>query len=181
LETKLFPWDGSVCVPFLLNWAKHPEWAGQVSDLPIDSPDIMPTLLGLLGLPIPDSVEGRDWSPILRGEAEATGDEDALLIMAAEFTELRFNGMRAYRGLRNRQYTYVRNLEGPWLLYDNQADPYQKQNLIANPEHAAIRKRLDAKLQARLDDMGDAFEDGLTLCERAGYSHYKELHLDCRK
>lgn len=33
--------------------------------------DVAPTILGLAGLPVPESFHGFDWSPVLRGEGEA--------------------------------------------------------------------------------------------------------------
>ena len=46
------------------------------------------------------------------------------------FTEARKYGFAEYRGLRTTQHTYVRSIHGPWLLYDNAADPFQMRNLI---------------------------------------------------
>ena len=123
---------------------------------------------------MPSTVEGRDWSPLLRGDEALTGDEAALLNMPVEFTELIRNDMRAYRGLRSARHTYVRNLDGPWLLYDNLADPYQKRNLIGSAGHAELRDELDRRLQRRLDELGDEFLDGRIYLERAGLTHYKE-------
>ncbi|MBC2602942.1 sulfatase-like hydrolase/transferase [Puniceicoccus vermicola] len=176
LKTKLFPWDESVRVPFLLRWPDQPQTKGSELSVPIDAPDIMPTLLGLCDLPIPESVEGRDWSPFIRGEEQPTGDEAAFLTITAEFTEILHNGMKAYRGLRSSRNTYVRNSDGPWLLYDNQIDPYQMNNLIGSPEHAALQAKMEKRLQARLDEMGDEFLTGWTYLERAGLTHYKEVN-----
>jgi arylsulfatase A-like enzyme len=181
LDTKLFPWDESIRVPFLLRW---PALLGRTSrelSLPIDTPDHLPTLLGLCGLDIPRSFEGRDWSPVIRGEEDETGNEAALLIMAAEFTEILQNGMRAYRGLRTPRYTYVRTREAPWLLYDNETDPYQKHNLIADPAAAPIREELEQRLQSRLSSLGDEFEEGWTLLERAGLTHYREVTMKAER
>lgn len=180
LETKLFPFEESVRVPFLLRWPRAFGRQASTFTPPIDAPDLMPTLLGLAGLAVPASCQGTDWSPILRGERVATGDEAALLIMAAEFTELRFNGMRAYRGLRTATHTYVRNLDGPWLLYDLQADPYQMRNLVGRPEAAAVQADLESRLQQKLDGLGDRFLPGEVYCQQAGYSHYRELSLPMR-
>lgn len=177
LDTKLFPWDESIRVPFLLRWPGRLGTDGRSLGVPIDTPDHLPTLLGLAGLEIPDSVEGTDWSAIITGTDQPTGEEAALLIMAAEFTELRRNGMRAYRGLRSDRYTYVRTLEGPWLLYDNRADPYQMNNLIGSREHDFVRRTLERHLAARLSSMGDAFEDGRAYLERAGLEHYREVNM----
>lgn len=177
LDTKLFPWDESIRVPFLLRWpARFGREARSVS-VPIDTPDHLPTLAGLAGIEAPSHVEGRDWSPVMRGDENATGNEAALLVMAAEFTELCRNGMSAYRGLRTARYTYVRTRSGPWLLYDNEADPYQKSNLVGRSEHAGLQSRLDAHLTERLAAMGDSFEEGRTLLERAGLDHYAEVNM----
>ncbi|MHC4985116.1 MAG: sulfatase family protein [Planctomycetota bacterium] len=178
LHTKLFPWDESIRVPFLLRWPALQK-DGCELPVPLDAPDIMPTLLGLCDLVIPETVEGRDFSPLIRGDQTPTGDEAALLVMPAAFHELRLNGMKPYRGLRTMRYTYVRNTDGPWLLYDNQADPYQMSNLISRDSHAAIQTDLERQLQQRLDALGDEFLDGQTYLERDGLDHYYEANDNC--
>jgi arylsulfatase A-like enzyme len=65
---------------------------------------------------------------------------------------------KAFRGVRTARYTYVRDVEGPWLLYDNESDPYQMKNLVNLPEHAALQQSLEAQLQARLRAVGDPFK-----------------------
>ena len=178
LNTKLFPWDESIRVPFLLRWPGLHEDARELP-LPLDAPDVMPTLLGLCDLSIPATVEGRDFSAFIRGNEELAGDEAALLCMPAAFHELRLNGMKAYRGLRTARYTYVRATDGPWLLYDNQADPYQMCNLIGREEHAQLQVDLERQLQERLDALGDEFLDGEAYLERDGLSHYYEANDTC--
>ena len=97
----------------------------------------MPTLLGLAGVAIPPSVEGLDFSGHLRGGA-APGDGATVLTCVAPFGEFeRSKGGREYRAVRTAHRTYVRDLNGPWLLFDNDTDPYQQSNLIGLPAHAA--------------------------------------------
>jgi len=181
LNTKLFPWDESVCVPFLMRWPQLSDMPPTENPLPIDAPDIMPTLLGLCNFETPESVQGRDWAPIIRGEEVLTGEEATFLNMTAEFTELCFTGMKAYRGLRTNRYTYVRNTDGPWLLYDNLEDPYQMNNLI-NQNHAEdIQNKLELQLQERLTELGDEFLDSRVYIERAGHTHFKEVFMECRE
>ena len=79
------------------------------------------------------------------------------------------HGGREYRGLRTQRYTYTRSLQGPWLLYDNLADPYQLQNLVDRPEQAETVRELDAWLQRRLDAMGDEFLPGSAYLEQWGW------------
>lgn len=179
LETKGFPWDESIRVPFLLRWPQLHGDTGRDLAIPLDAPDIMPTLLGLCRLPIPPTVEGRDWSAYLRNERQPDGSESALLAMPAEFSELRKNGMKAYRGLRTLRYTYVRNSDGPWLLYDNENDPYQMTNLVGRPQHADTQRDLESRLQKRLAESGDEFLEGRMYLERDGLTHYKETQIPC--
>ena len=56
-------------------------------------------------------------------------DAAALISLPVPITEARRYGFAEYRGLRTERYTYVRSIHGPWLLYDNQADPYQMHNV----------------------------------------------------
>lgn len=174
LGTKLFPFDESILVPFLLRYPRLQKGRAWTLDVPIDAPDIMPTLLGLAGLPVPESVEGTDWSPFIRGEKLSTGEEGGLLIIPIEFTEIIRNSMKAYRGLRTARYTYVRDTNGPWLLFDNREDPYQMKNLIGRPEAAVLQAKLEKQLQAKLDELGDEFLDGQAYIDRYGVAHYME-------
>jgi hypothetical protein len=101
--------------------------------------------------------------------------------MPAEFTELRRNGMKAYRGLYNARYTYVRNHDGPWLLYDNEKDPYQMSNLAGISEYSDIQAQLELCLQRRLKKLGDTFLESRAYLERDGLSHYGEVNAPCKR
>lgn len=107
------------------------------------------------------------------------GDETALLTMPSEFSELRNNAMKAYRGQRTIRYTYVRNLDGAWLLYDNGNDPYQMNNLAGNPQYTDIQMELERRLQQRLNKLGDKFLEGRVYLKQDGLNHYKEVNEPC--
>ncbi len=96
---KQKPWDESVRVPFLLRYPAVLGRTGRTIDMPINTPDIMPTLLGLSGLAIPDTVEGRDFSAVVRGTQPP--DNDAALIMCpVPFHQWNYQqGGREYRGV----------------------------------------------------------------------------------
>jgi len=166
---KQQPWDESLRVPFLVHWPKGFGTEARELDTLINTPDIMPTFLGLCGVDIPDTVEGADYSkPLLRGE---TPDAEAALIMCpAPFGQWsRDRGGREYRGVRTKRYTYTRALDGPWLLYDNEADPYQLKNLVDDPAHTATRERLDLLLQAMLEEREDEFLPAKEYIAKWGY------------
>jgi arylsulfatase A-like enzyme len=167
---KQQPWEESIRVPFLLRYPSLLGTEGREVDMPIDAPDIMPTLLGLCGLDIPGTVEGLDYSGYLQG-GDDPSDGAALLMCPQPFGQWSVpgHGGTEYRGLRTQRYTYTRTLQGPWLLYDNQEDPYQLENLVDKPEYTELVGELDAWLQRRLDAMGDEFLPGLEYIRRWGY------------
>ena len=157
---KQKPFDESARVPFLIRWPAALGKSARELAAPINSEDLMPTLLGLAGVPIPKSVEGLDYSAHLRG-GPAPGDGGTILTCVAPFADFeRRNGGKEYRGIRNARYTFVRDLEGPWLLFDNDTDPHQMHNLVNTPEHAALQSELDAQLQRKLKANSDEFLPG---------------------
>ncbi len=163
---KQWPWEESVHVPFLLRWPAGLGKAPRSSRTPIDAPDIMPTMLGLCGIAIPETVQGIDFSPAIRGEDEVATD-GALLTCYVPFRERDTNERcREYRGIRTDRYTYVRDLNGPWLLYDNDSDPYQLRNLVNDPGSESLRMELEGRLQRKLKFAEDTFESAASIVEK---------------
>jgi len=177
LSQKIHPWDESIRVPFLLRYPALLGASGRVVATPIDAPDLMPTLLGLCGLPTPRTVQGADFSGLIRGERRPDPDAAALLSVPAAFSFHRAAGLPEYRGLRTARYTYVRSPSGPWLLYDNEKDPFQMRNLCTDPAHAALRADLDRALGERLRAANDEFLPGSTYLHRARLEHYREVQV----
>jgi arylsulfatase A-like enzyme len=168
LGNKQAPYDESVRVPFLIHNPRLFADARTIST-PIGTPDIMPTLLGLCGIEIPKTVEGLDFSAHLRG-GPAPSDGAALIACYTPFGQwLRARGGREYRGIRTERYTCVRGLDGPWLLFDNEADPYQLKNLVGEASAAELQKDLDARLQAKLKQVHDDFQPGDVYVKKWGY------------
>lgn len=151
---KQQPWDEAAHVPLLLRYPAAHGCRGRAIQTPLTTPDILPTLLGLTGVAIPATIEGEDLSPLIRGSRELL-DRDALYMGVAPFAGSGFN--KEYRAIRTSRYTYVRGLQGPWLLFDDEKDPFQLRNLAAAPEYAAMCRQLDDRLQAALRKISDPF------------------------
>jgi len=157
---KQKPWEESVRIPFLLRYPAVHGKTGRVVDMPINTPDIMPTLLGLSGVDIPASVEGKDYSGVIEG-TQAPDNDAALIMCPVPFHQWGYRrGGREYRGVRTRRYTYVRDINGPWLLYDNQMDPYQLRNLCGHSEYGKIQQELEKRLTRKLKETNDTFLPG---------------------
>ncbi|MCF7940308.1 MAG: DUF4976 domain-containing protein, partial [Spirochaetia bacterium] len=123
----------------------------------------------LCGVEIPDTVEGKDYSGLLRDEEKI--DRDAVLLAGySPFADWCFaRGGREYRGVRTPRYTYVRDLSGPWLLFDNKHDPFQKRNLIDDPVSKPLMMNLDQRLTRELEERGDTFLPSTELLKQWGY------------
>ncbi len=179
---KQKPWDESIRVPFLLHCPRRFGRAPRRCEQVFASVDVFPTLLGLCGLAVPDTAQGVDFTPYLCGEDPDFRAPDALLSCMQPFGEFMrgdsqpfygtalYGGGREYRGLRTKRYTYVQDLNGPWLLYDNAADPYQLHNLAGSPDSADLLATLETRLQQRLRETGDEFLPGAAYVERWGYT-----------
>ncbi len=167
---KQQPYEEAVRVPLLIRWPHGLGEDGKEFDAPINSEDVMPTLLGLAGGPIPAGVEGLDYSGYLKGGRNPS-DGATLLSCAAPFGEWsRKAGGREYRGVRTARYTYMRDLHGPWLLFDNATDPYQQHNIVGLAESRNLQEQLDQRLRTKLRETGDAFRPAADYIQKWGYT-----------
>ncbi|TDB67898.1 sulfatase family protein [Arundinibacter roseus] len=167
---KQQPYEESIRVPFLLHYpklfGKNTQWK---SDVLLNTPDIMPTLLGMCKLPIPASVEGIDYSDVLR-EFKKNTVEYTLISCVQPFGQwARKMGGKEYRGVVSKRYTYARDLKGPWVLFDNQEDPYQLNNLVGKPEFAKLQATMEKALVRELKKRKDAFKPGLEYVKQWKY------------
>jgi arylsulfatase A-like enzyme len=171
---KQRPWDESARVPLLIRYPALFGRTGREIEAPIGTVDLMPTLLGLAGLEIPEGVQGRDFTPFLKGETEAPW-EAVLLACYHPFGQYtRSQGGREYRGVRTARHTYVRDRAGPWFLFDNLRDPEQLTNLAGAPNCSEIREALEAELQRQLRAFDDRFRDGWDYVAAWGYETDEE-------
>ena len=76
LTTKLYPWDESIRIPFLVRYPRKWGARSRRFDTPISLVDLMPTLLSLTGQAIPDGVQGKDRSA-LKEDAARSGTAES--------------------------------------------------------------------------------------------------------
>lgn len=172
--TKHVAWDESIRIPFLLRYPKKLGAKGRKIQTVLGTPDIMPTLLNLADLKTPAGVQGTDYSKVAAGSTPPK-DSAALLQFPAAYGALRAAGWSEYRGIRTQQYTLVRTLKGPELLFDNHADPYQMNNLVHRAESQKLLATLDKTLNTRLKAVNDDFLPGQEYIKRFGYEHNREI------
>jgi len=169
LSRKQKPWDESIRIPMLVRWPRELGKTSRQLDAPIASEDFMPTLLGLCNVRAPKTVEGVDYSRYMRG-GKNPSDDAALISCVVPFSEWgRRAGGKEFRGVRTVQFTYVRDLNGPWLLFDNEKDPLQLTNLVNQPASVKLQANLEKILQRKLHQAHDEFLFGDVYIKKWGY------------
>ena len=142
-------------VPLLVRWPGRIP-AGEVSDAPISTVDIMPTLLSLTGLEIPKDVEGMDLAHCALGKK---GPEPDAAFLQNTGACAAWQDGHEWRALRDKRYTYaIYRRDRSELLFDNVADPCQMTNLSADPAHKATMDRFRDMLATRRKSLNDTFE-----------------------
>ncbi|WP_405290919.1 sulfatase [Algibacter sp. Ld11] len=149
---KQLAWDESIRVPFLISYPSIGNHKGSTVNAPITTPDILPSLLSLSQINIPETIEGEDLSNLIKNP-DPNVDRAALVMNVAPFGA-NYNDA-PYRAIRTKQYTYAITPDGPSMFYDNIKDPFQQDNLLGKQELASIQQDLDTKLHTKLKKIGD--------------------------
>ncbi len=166
---KQQPYAESINVPFLIHYPFGLDNKRKISDVLLNTPDIFPTLLGLCKMAIPKLVEGHDFSDNLKGNKNDS-IKSTLIQCVQPFGQWdRKKGGKEYRGIFTKQYTYTRDLTGPWLLFDNKNDPFQLNNLIGQSKYNQIQQKLDVDLRAELIKRKDEFRPGMEYIKKWNY------------
>jgi len=154
MTKKEQPWEESIQIPFLIRWPRRIP-GGRECDALLSTVDFAPTLLRLMGLSAPPSMQGADLSQVVLA-GEGSGPDSVFLSGPVILDQGFHQGLREWRGVRTKRHTYARWATGePWLLYDNEADPFQLRNLAEAPEHAPLRMDLEQQLRRWLEATSD--------------------------
>ena len=157
LWRKTYGYEGSARVPFLMRFpAAMDAERKQFIDRPVGIEDVMPTLLSVADVDVPESVEGHnlldlvedhdrdDWREWYHGE-HAPGSYDPE------------NGCQYLVG---QQTKYIWNpVTGEELLFDLADDPGEERNLSAEPGHQSELTEWRDRLADRLADRSEGFVD----------------------
>ena len=139
--------DATLRIPLVMRGPGVP--AVEAIDEPVGLVDVLPTVLGLVGLPAPDGVQGRDLGPLLRGDAVPWSPVSGY----AESLYARFHhGCAPLTTLREERWKIVRGASHE--LYDLTADPEEARDVVAGEPVAAGR------LAAALEELVAELEVG---------------------
>ena len=125
-------------------------------DACVSNVDMMPTVLDLMGMPIPKPAEGVSLAARARG---GQGPEPEFAFLQNTGACAAWEDGHEWRALRDKRHTYaIYRRDRAELLFDNAQDPYQMKNLAADPAHKETMKRLRKQLAAKMESLSDTFE-----------------------
>jgi arylsulfatase A-like enzyme/Tfp pilus assembly protein PilF len=175
----VFVYDETQRIPLVLR-APHVETLARVEPQ-VELIDVMPTVLSLMGLPTPASVQGRDLAPLLTGEGTVTLRPAYLETLLP----LESYGWSGLRGLRGEHWKLILGRSAEF--YDLETDPGELTNLAEKmPERvdalsallettypdagraSAARLALDASTRAELEALGYLRADADAVSDAAG-------------
>ncbi len=182
-HSKCSLFEPGVSVALLMRMPTRAGWNGGATHYYlVQNIDVLPTLLEVVGLPVPSNLQGRSFRPLLDGEAyeprrevfteltyhdhydprRAIRTETHKLI--ADFSTCRafMDPSQRWRPLSdpvspvNQAMSYTDYLE----VYDLTRDPWELENVSEKPEYQAIKRKLAARLFAWMKETDDPLLQG---------------------
>ena len=164
-EGKGTTFEGGVRVPFIARWPDHVA-KGVSSNTPAMTIDLLPTLAGLAGAPVPSDriIDGRDAWPVISGKRDAKAPHDVLYfywgaeLHAARRGKWKLHMPHPYQALESAGNDgapgkYVRR-ELELSLFDLDADAGETTNVLG--QHPDVVKQLMEDVERAREDLGDA-------------------------
>jgi choline-sulfatase len=130
-------------IPFI--WRVPGQKNNEVVDKQVGSlVDITPTLLDLVGIDIPEHIQGQSLAPIIRGESETLENNYTFIESTRGSVAIRTPKYIFEKSLniRKRQLTDRRV-----YLFDLEKDPFEYQNIADSIEHKKLRNELENMLE----------------------------------
>ncbi|MBP0902952.1 sulfatase [Mariniflexile gromovii] len=169
-EKKQKIYEESAKVPFIIKYPALLRKKGKKSDFLLNTLDILPTLLGMSGINIPNNLDGENITDVILEKREDYRKASLVACVQPFGQWKRKIGGKEFRGLITKTHTYAKDLNGEWLLFDNVADPYQLNNLIGNSAYITISKNLEKLLKEELNRLDDDFLPGQTYIKKWGHA-----------
>jgi len=170
-RAKWFCYDAGIGVALLVRWPNGGIQGGKDCDHLLSNVDFLPTLMDLIGKPIPENVEGISFATIFKDEnAEPTRDAAFTVFQGKDNRSIRTNH---YKLIRN--FQAARRLEVPVdmtnnpkprtklpvvQLFDLEKDPNEFNDVAEDPSYKEIRDELSEKLWQWMEDVNDPSLEG---------------------
>lgn len=150
-EHGLFLYEEAVHVPFIVKLPGQKPRGRRVKEL-VQHVDLLPTILDLVGAPVPSTLPGRSLRPLLEGRADPWPQRG--IYSEALFGRYHFGWSELF-SLSDSRYRFIRAPRPEF--YDLQQDPHERHDLTgeASQSRLAMERALDQLLEGtRLQQPG---------------------------
>ncbi len=139
--------DNSIHIPMIVHGPGFK--GGKVVNEMVSLIDLAPTILTAAGTKLPNHFRGKPLQQLAAGNTADWPEEVFVQISESHIG----------RAVRTKRWTYsLKAQKGKYVedfLYDNQKDPYQKNNLISDLQYKAVRKELAHILSRKMTEAND--------------------------
>jgi arylsulfatase A len=152
---KASAYEGGVRVPLIVSWPGVTK-PGTVTDEPVITMDLFPTIVDMAGLPssaAATAVDAIDFAPVLRGGGSVKGARDTMYWHYPHHQHYQLGGAMPYGAIRSGDFKLVEFFNDMHVeLYNIRTDIGETHDLAAEqPERA---KELRARLHAWREEVG---------------------------
>jgi N-acetylglucosamine-6-sulfatase len=155
LERRM-PYEESIKCPLIVSHPAAIAPGTVVEDYAL-SIDIAPTVVTAAGAPVPPRMQGRSLQPLLAGKAPDDWRNAFLVEYYSHGNPFHWTARLNYRTVREGPYKLTRwiSQDGAEELYDLNADPYERRNIVGDADKAEVLNRL-RRLMSKLvlDSLG---------------------------
>lgn len=136
---KGYPYEGGIRVPMIVSWSGKIQ-AGTISDLPVSTIDILPTICALTKISLPaNKIDGRDFSPALQGKKVSA------VPLYWHFPHYRSPDVVPYSIIRDGDWKLIKRYEDIEFELYNLKNDLSENNNLAN-QYPEIVRKLNLKL-----------------------------------
>lgn len=160
--SKSTPYEESIHIPFIMRYPRKVR-PGRRTEAMFSSVDVMPTLLSLCGVRIPQGVQGHSLAHVVTEEKGPKTPDSVYLMNMGNGWPNRARWVGCWRGVRTDRWVYARwhnPQDHDPVLFDRRKDPYEMNNLADDPKFAEVRQEMETLLKRWMAETGDPFDTG---------------------
>lgn len=145
-------------VPFIVRYPNRIP-AGQTTEAMVDvGVDLMATVCEMLGLPLPAGTNSKSYLDVLDGKS--TNHRDVIHYQLFKQSDGNPGEYTPYaqRGIRTKDWLYVRHKGCRVDLYDLRADYFEQSNLVNDPAHGTLMDEFDRQISKHMSETNDDWD-----------------------
>ncbi len=142
LRGKQNMYEHTIGVPLILSGPGIPR--GKRFDAQVYLRDLYPTVCDLIGVDVPEAVEGKSFAPVLSGRTRSVHEQVFGYFRSSQ------------RMIRTDRWKLIHYPQiDRFQLFDLRADPFELRDVVADADHASTLADLQSKLKRWRKTMGD--------------------------